>query len=88
MYVKRERYGYNYIGLLAASIGIPVECSNRFYCSEFVRYILRRYFLIEPDSLEGVVKPIDFLKISKGQIVYRGKLRNFSPRPALKASPT
>ena len=80
MYGRKTRYHYNYIGLFAASLGIPVEISNSFYCSEFVRYILRRHSLIGENALGGVIKPIDFLKLSGGKIVYRGKLREFASR--------
>lgn len=85
MYARKRFYHYNYLGLFAASVGIPVELRNHFYCSEFVRYILKRHNIINPRKFRktnGIIKPIDFLQVKGAEIVYRGKLRDFMRRPA------
>lgn len=83
MYRKKSTYHYNYLGLFAAAVGIPVEISNSFYCSEFVRYILRRHNIIGPNSFRGIIKPVDLLKVKGGKVVFRGRLRDFTRRAAL-----
>ena len=83
MYGHRADYEYNYVGLFMAAFGVAVKPKNAFYCSEFVRYILLRHALISPDSLSGIVHPSDFLRLRVGEVIYRGKLRNF--RTALSA---
>ena len=77
MYGHRADYEYNYFGLFLAAFGITFRARNTFYCSEFVRYILERHRVIAPGAFDGIVHPADFLSLTGGRVIYRGKLRDF-----------
>ncbi len=77
MYRQKKRYHYNYVGLYAAAFGIELRHKRWFYCSEFVKYMLLKYGLVKKETLQGITKPMDFLKIPNTQVVYRGKLKNY-----------
>ncbi len=79
MYLQKKRYHYNYIGLYAAMFGIQIRHKDWFYCSEFVKHMMKKYRLVEPHALEGITRPMDFLKISGAQVIYRGKLNCYRP---------
>ena len=75
MYVRRREFGYNYRGLFLAAAKIHFAKKKRFYCSEFVRYILIRFGLKEAEQLSEIVKPIDFLRLKDWDVVYRGNMQ-------------
>lgn len=76
IYTNKEQYSYNYWGLLAAGIGKVVESKKRYYCSEYVRYMLKKYGVIGTE-LDGIIKPVDFLSLTQGKVIYQGKLKDF-----------
>ena len=78
MYREKERYDYNYLGLVLAGVKIPHKSKHeRYYCSEFVREMLVRYGIEEAARFPDVVKPMDLLNVSDSRIIYRGKLRGY-----------
>ena len=78
MFCEREKYGYNYLGLLLAGLHIRYLSKNHYYCSEFVKDLLIRFHVTEAEQFGRITQPIHFLGIADGQVVYRGKLRNYS----------
>lgn len=77
MYEEKEKYSYNYLGLFAAGIGKVIESKKRYYCSEYVRYILKNHGVIAEDELAGIIKPVGFLSLAHGETVYKGRLKDF-----------
>lgn len=77
IYINRDQYSYNYWGLLAAGIGKVVEAKKHYYCSEYVRYMLKKHGVIGTE-LDGIIKPIDFLSLTQGEVIYKGKLKDFN----------
>lgn len=77
MYDEKDKYSYNYMGLLAAGIGKVIESKKRYYCSEYVRYILKSHGVIASDELAGIIKPVGFLSLAHGETVYKGRLKDF-----------
>ncbi len=75
MYEHRKEFGYNYPGLFLAAAKIHFSARKRFYCSEFVRYILLKFGLKEAELLDDIVKPIDFLKLKGWNVVYKGDMQ-------------
>lgn len=72
---KNGSYKYNYLGVLLFPLKIKWLQKNRFYCSEFVKYILDIAGINA--TLPDMVCPYDFLKIDNYHIVYEGKLHDY-----------
>lgn len=73
---KKENYKFNTLGLFAIGMNKKIKRSHRFYCAEFVRYILKRA-KIDTTNLPDLIKPIDFLDLKNTKLVYKGYLREY-----------
>jgi len=71
-----DKYKYNVLGLFLAAINVNLHRNNRFYCSEFVRYILDCAD-VDVSMIPEIVHPVDFLDMNNGYVIYEGLLRNF-----------
>lgn len=78
MYERRRQYGYNYIGLFTAKFGIAHRSENRYYCSEFLKELLEKFGVVTEGELSEIVRPVDFLNIRCGELIYRGSLHKFA----------
>lgn len=78
MYLEKNKYKYNYMGLFLAAIPICYTSENHYYCSEFVRDVLIRFQIVQEGEFSRIVKPIQFLENFEQQVIYSGKLRNFA----------
>ena len=76
MYVDKNKYKYNVLGILYAKFGKHRHKENHFYCSEFVQEIFEPYGL-GVNTKNEVIKPIDFLSITNGKILFEGRLHNY-----------
>ncbi len=74
---NKNRYSYNYGGLFWALWGKTKVKKNAYYCSEFVRAVLKKFHILPKDQLNGIVRPMDFMQMD-GQIVFTGALRAFA----------
>lgn len=75
---NKHKYGYNYLGLIFAGFQIHKEIKNRFYCSEFARFVLQKFNVAGSEELKPIVKPIDFLELRGSKQIYNGKLKDFN----------
>lgn len=69
-----KSYHYNYLGLFKA--GVKKKHPDRhyyYYCSEFVRDILKKNNISGAEILPEIIHPVDFLKLPY-DCIYRGKL--------------
>ncbi len=78
MYVEKQKYHYNYIGLLLAWFRIAYQQENCYYCSEFVRDTLDKFAVIEAERFERIVKPENFLHVIGDDVVYIGNLQEYA----------
>lgn len=78
MTINTFNYKYNYVGLCLAAFKIRFSSKNRYYCSEFVREILIKHNVNGADKLKKIVHPMSFLSLPEIQMVYCGKLKDFS----------
>ena len=77
---SRERFGYNYLGLFLAALGLPCRCRDRFYCSEFVREVLVRYDVVPARRFGHVTQPQQLLDaLPEGALIYEGILNDYPP---------
>ncbi len=73
---QRERYGYNFIGLVVAISGKRLKRRKHFYCSEFVKDVLNRAEV--ENNLPKIPKPEHFREINNTRLIYEGLLRNYN----------
>lgn len=78
MYAQKDRYFYNFVGLVFAAFGVCFKHKDWYYCSEFVRDTLDRFKILNKNDYEGIVKPEDFLRIPGKEIVYVGNLLEYA----------
>lgn len=78
MYKNKNKYKYNYIGLLLAGIHIKHTSNNKYYCSEFVKDTLIHFEIATEKDFEPIVKPIDFINLKNAISIYQGKLKMFN----------
>ena len=77
MYREKEKYHYNYLGLILAGIRVPHCQKDSYYCSEFVKAILLRFRVIKEGQLQEIIQPIHILELFSKQIIYQGKLKKY-----------
>lgn len=73
--LKKDIYHFNMIGLVAVKFNKKIVRKNKFYCAEFVKYVID-----EADinlNLPDLIKPSDFINIKTKELIYKGILRNY-----------
>jgi hypothetical protein len=75
MVSDKERYRYNILGLFLARFGVYSKFRNRFYCSEFVRYVFELSG-IDVSFIPKIAHPMDFLKYDH-MVIYEGLLKDY-----------
>lgn len=78
MYEQKNRYYYDSLGLILAYFNVTYKREHHFYCSSFVRKMLVDFGIEEAEQFEEVVQPMHFLDLPDGEVIYKGKLREFS----------
>ena len=76
MLQHKEKYNFNFIGLIFAGLHKKIEFKHSFYCAEFVKYILENGKL-DLSYLPEAIRPIDFQNLRNAKLVYKGMLRDY-----------
>ena len=71
---------YNYKGLFLAAFGKKYQSERKYYCSEFVKEVLIKTNVVLPVDFPEIVHPIYFLELFTNNVIFKGKLRNFTLR--------
>jgi hypothetical protein len=74
--IKEAKFKYNILGLLFAGVNKHIKRNKRFYCSEFVKYLLENS-QIDVKELPEIVRPEDLKKINGLKLIYEGLLREY-----------
>ena len=75
----KDSYGYNYRGIFAAKRNKGYQGSYRkFYCSQFVNYLLVCAHVLPEDYFGEFVRPEDFSSIENATVVYEGLLTDYT----------
>ncbi len=74
---NKEKYSYNFLGILGTMVNIPVNTDRRYFCSQFVAYILERSGIKLFNKSYGLAKPVDFRLCPKLKRIYNGKLVDY-----------
>lgn len=76
IYTMRDnKYGFNYIGLVATLFHKRIQIKNTFYCSEFVKYVLEKAKISK--NLPELVKPESFKDLTGAKVIYSGFLNQY-----------
>lgn len=74
----REKYKYNYMGLLHSFQKKSVSYEDRYLCSEFVYHILKESSILDLKIPRNLVRP-EHLKQVGWPVYYEGNLKAMSP---------
>lgn len=75
--LNKEVYSYNYLGLIGAAFNIPIQSKNKYFCSQFVAYVLEESGIHIFDKSYALVKPRDIRINPRLKSVYQGKLSEY-----------
>jgi hypothetical protein len=70
-------YGYNYLGLAGKLVGCSFQVDKRFFCSEFVYYVLCESGICDFEKPRSLVSPQDLMEL-KGHVIFSGNLKNYN----------
>ncbi len=71
---EKNKYGFNFLGVIGVAFHIPIKRKNYYYCSEFVKYIIEDAKI--DMSIPHLPKPIDF-KGKELNLIYKGLLKKY-----------
>lgn len=74
---NKKAYSYNYLGLIGAAFNIPVKSKYRYFCSQFVAYILEKGGINIFDKNYAIIKPKDIRTNPYLELVYQGMLSEY-----------
>lgn len=74
---NKNSYSYNYLGLIAAAFNIPVRSKSRYFCSQFVAYVLEKSGINIFSKSYALVKPRDIRTNPYLIPVYEGMLSQY-----------
>lgn len=72
-------YKYDLINLAFVYSKYHVKRLNRFFCSQFTAYILNTAGIDTPKTPEHI-QAMDFLKLKKSTVIYKGNIQNYSKK--------
>lgn len=75
---NEDKYRYNFAGLVAMLFNIPFERQYHYVCSQFVAYVLHEAKAVELEKHFTLMRPYDFKSLSNLDLVYSGKLSEYS----------
>lgn len=75
---QKEKFKYNYLGVLLAYFHKDYAPKWKYYCSQFVRKCLEDSEIDNINEIPKIAKPIDFLTLTNKKIIYIGRLRDYN----------
>lgn len=75
--INKDKYGYNFAGLVAMLFNIPYHRQHHYVCSQFVAYVLHESKSIKFKKHFSLMRPQDFMSLSGLDLVYSGKLADY-----------
>lgn len=74
----QEDYKFNVVGLIGTMVNRPVNREFHYFCSQFVGKALYDSKIYDFNKDLGLIKPIDFMSIPNLEVVYEGKLQDYT----------
>lgn len=75
---EKEKYGYNFIGVVSAAFNYPIHREYRYFCSQFVSELLLKSGIKIIDKDPSLTAPMDFAESGELECVYVGYLRTYN----------
>lgn len=75
IFINRSQYSFNILGLLWVIVNRRRIRKNKFYCAEFVKYVIDKAGIRH--QLPFVITPNDFLSLENTEVVYEGYLQKY-----------
>ena len=69
-------YNYDFANLFFAKAKYTFKHKNRFFCSEFVAYILNSAGIKLPNRMEKI-RPYEFTNLEGAEVIYKGELKEW-----------
>lgn len=76
---NKDAYKYDLINLAFVYSKYHIKRLNRFFCSQFVAYILNTAGISTPKAPEHI-QAVDFLKLKKATVIYKGNIQNYNEK--------
>ncbi len=74
---EKDKYRYNFLGLIAIIFNMPFNRKNAFFCSQFVASVLKESDIVDFDKPISLVTPHDLQQVNHFQAIYQGKLKDY-----------
>jgi hypothetical protein len=75
---NKDKYGYNFAGLVAMLFNIPYKRQYHYVCSQFVAYVLQESKSVKLKKHFSLMRPQDFPSLSGLDLIYSGKLADYT----------
>lgn len=75
---NKDRYGYNFAGLVAMLFNIPYHRQYHYVCSQFVAYVLQESNAVKFKKHFSLMRPYDFTSLPGVDLVYSGRLADYT----------
>jgi len=73
----QDFFRYNFLGLIAAGLQVPLKRKQRYFCSQFVSELLMKINVLKSDRSPELIRPTDLLFIEGKEEVFRGYVRDY-----------
>lgn len=74
---NKEKYSYNFLGIVGVMMNIPIQREKRYFCSQFVAYLLEQSGIRLFNKSCALVRPLDIRMCPQLRSVYRGRLVDY-----------
>lgn len=74
---EKENLRYNFIGAIFSRINRPVARKEKYFCSEFVAIVLKKFKVCKITKNVHTFQPYDFLEIDNKELIYDGLLSKY-----------
>lgn len=68
----KDKYRYNFLGLFAILINMPVKRKNHYFCSQFVSEVLKKSSVYDTNKAPELTKTYDLFSIQNKSLIYKG----------------
>lgn len=74
---EKEKYKYNFLGLIGLLLNIPIKRKNYYFCSQFVSELLIKSKIYMPGKAPELIKTNDLFSIKDMEFIYEGLVNEY-----------
>lgn len=75
---NKDKYHYNFVGLLGVKMGVPIPRKRAYFCSQFISSIIQKGGLLRTQENPSLISPDQLREIPGAVTVYQGLTRNYN----------